>query len=233
MIRLVFALILTSCVPAFSQTGEPNALNATPAVPTVTFTLNWDKGSPNWYSVAIQSVGLASYRSTPGERDGGSDADVYSVQFTASKETLEKIFELAKDANYFQGEFDYKKGRIAHTGDKTLVYQDGPKRIETTFNWSQNQSVQRLADYFQGISITMEFGRRLDHLYRFEKLGLDRDLKRMEELKRSNQLPEVQALQPVLKKIANDRSVVNVARQRALRLMGESDAPARSVVNGR
>jgi hypothetical protein len=79
----------------------------------------------------------------------------------------------------------------------------------------------------------MEFGRKLEHLYRFEKLGVDRELKRMEELKRSNQLPEVQALQPILKKIANDRAVVNVARQRALRLMGQSDAPARSVVNGR
>ena len=233
MIRLVLAVIFLSCLPALGQTGEPNALNATPAVPTVTFTLNWDKGDPNWYSVAIQSVGIASYRSTPGERAGVSDDDVYTVQFTASEETRQKIFELAKDANYFQGEFDYKKGKIAHTGDKTLTYQDGPRRYEATFNWSQNQSIQRLADYFQGISITMEFGRKLEHLYRFEKLGVDRELKRMEELKKSNQLPEVQALQPILKKIANDRAVVNVARQRALRLMGQSDAPARSVVNGR
>lgn len=223
MIRLVFALILLSCVLAFGQTGEPNALNATPAVPTVTFILNWDKGDPNWYSVAIQSVGIATYRSTAGEREGVSDSDVYSVQFTASEETRQKIFELAKRANYFQGEFDYKKGKIAHTGDKTLIYQDGAKRYETTFNWSQHHSIQGLADYFQGISITMEFGRKLEHLYRFEKLGLERELKRMEELKRSGQLPEVQALEPILKKIAADKSVVNVSRQRAMRLLGTSD----------
>ena len=155
------------------------------------------------------------------------------VEFTASEPTREKIFQLAKEANYFQGDFDFKKGRIARTGDKTLIYQDGNRHTQATFNWSQNQPVQQLTDLFQDISITMEFGRKLQHLYRFEKLGVDRELKRMEELKRSGKLIEVQALEPILKKIANDKTVVNVGRQRAFRLMGMSDAPARSVVNGR
>lgn len=233
MIRLVFASILAFTLHGLGQMAQPNALDAQPAVPTVTFTLNWKQGDPSWYSVAIRSTGTASYRSEPGQMPGGLPSDPYMVEFTASEETRTKVFELAEQANYFQGDFDYKKNRIAYTGDKTLLYQDGPKRYQTTFNWSKNQGIQRLADYFQGISITMEFGRKLDHLYRFEKLGLERELKRMEELKRSDQLPEVQALQPILKKIANDRTVVNVARQRALRLMGQSDSPARSIVNGR
>lgn len=232
MIRLALLLVAIS-LPDVAQTVDPSPTAATAAVPTVTFTLSWQQSNPSWFEVAIQSTGTASYRSTASEATGGLPADPYMVEFTASEATRKKIFQLAKEANYFQGDFDFKKGRIARTGDKTLIYQDGTRRTQTTFNWSQNQPVQQLADLFQDISVTMEFGRKLEHLYRFEKLGVDRELKRMEELKRSGKLIEVQALEPILKRIANDKTIVNVGRQRAFRLMGMSDAPARSVVNGR
>jgi hypothetical protein len=41
----------------------------------------------------------------------------------------------------------------------------------------------------------------------------------MEELQRDNSLGDVHAIAPVLKEIADDQSVMNVARARALRLM--------------
>ena len=72
---------------------------------------------------------------------------------------------------------------------------------------------------FQGLSATLEFGRRLTYFKKYEKLALDDDLKRMEQMQREKNLGDLQAIAPVLNEIANDSSVMNVSRARALRLL--------------
>jgi hypothetical protein len=47
-------------------------------------------------------------------------------------------------------------------------------------------------------------------------------LKRMEEMQRENGLGDVGAIAPALKDIANDSSVMNVSRSRALRLLASA-----------
>jgi len=68
----------------------------------------------------------------------------------------------------------------------------------------------------------MEFGRRLVYFHKYEKLALDDQLKRMEEMQRDNGLGDVQSIAPALKDIANDSSVMNVSRARALRLLANA-----------
>jgi hypothetical protein len=57
---------------------------------------------------------------------------------------------------------------------------------------------------------------------RFDKLGLDRDLKSIVQLDRSNQLAELQVIAPTLERIANDETVMNIARQKARQLLERS-----------
>jgi hypothetical protein len=53
-------------------------------------------------------------------------------------------------------------------------------------------------------------------------------LKRMEELDKQGVLLEIQAIEPVLKQIASDRSFMNIARQRAQRLLRMPVSPSGS-----
>jgi hypothetical protein len=71
----------------------------------------------------------------------------------------------------------------------------------------------------------MEFAERLEHFHRYQKLALDEELKRMEEMQKGNSLMEVQAIAPVLKQIVADQSVVNHTRARAERILAASNAP--------
>jgi hypothetical protein len=77
---------------------------------------------------------------------------------------------------------------------------------------------------FAGISATLEFGRRLDFDYRYQKLALDAELKSMESLQQEGDLAELGAIRAVLQKIATDSSLVNVARARAQRLLASAEA---------
>jgi hypothetical protein len=89
---------------------------------------------------------------------------------------------------------------------------------ESTYNYSSNPAVQDLTSLMQSLSATLEFGHRLQYDRQYQKLALDEELKRMEDLARTNQLVEVAAIQPILDQIIADSAVINVTRARAQRL---------------
>jgi hypothetical protein len=198
---------------------EPGHQDVSPAL--VTFELNWPASNPQSYVISVQERGRASYQSQPRAEQKGDSQDLFTMDFIASEPTRTKIFELAKELNYFHGDFETKY-KVANTGNKTLTYRDGGKESKTTVNYSSNPRMNELIEIFQKMSTTFEMSRKLDYDIRFDKLGLDRDLKAMEELNKSHYLIELQVISPTLERIANDPSVMNISRQRARRLLGQA-----------
>ena len=150
--------------------------------------------------------------------------DSFDLGFTVAAETRRKIFELAAKAGYFQKDVDSHHKGMAFTGKKTLTYQDARRSGESTYNYSSNPAVQDLTSLLQNLSATLEFGHRLQYDYHYQKLALDEELKRMEEMARGNSLLEVAAIQPILDHIIADPSVMNVTRARAQRLLERAGA---------
>ena len=209
-LRVLHLLIaVPSCLAAFGQ--QPTA--------SVSFKLDFPGADPSHYEIVIPSEGLGSYISN-GKFDNQSDpADAAPLQFAVSESTRKQVFDLAKKSHYFAGKVDSGQKNIANTGAKTLAYKDASHNSEATYNYSMLQPITQLTSIFQNLSTTMEFGRRLVYLHKYQKLALDDQLKRMEDLQRENSLGDVGAIAPVLKDIANDPSVMNVSRSRALRML--------------
>jgi hypothetical protein len=212
-------------VSAGTGRGWQNADQFHPRVPTVTFDLFWEVGTPQEFMVQTQADGPSSYLSRnpmkpipPGE---ARDPD-YTLDFTMSAKDARKIFKLAQQARFFDGDFDYKAHRVANTGKKTLTYADQTRHFQTVYNHSENKAIQELTNLFQGISLTIEFGRKLQFKHKYDKLGLEADLKAMEDAEANHNLAELQVIAPTLKDIADDPSVLNIARARARRLLAKS-----------
>ncbi len=214
---LIFVLI-SALAPGFAQTSEPETKSpAKDSIATITYTLDWHDAQPSHYSIKLDSAGHATYESLP---DATTDpADKYQVEFMMSADLRDRIFALAQKANYFDGKFDYTKRKIASTGQKTLDYTDGNRHFQTAYNWSENPAIQELTDIFYGISNTMESGSKLEYMKRFDKLGLPDELQNMLRLRSEGHLLEVQSIAPLLRQIAQDSSLMNLARQRAQQLM--------------
>jgi hypothetical protein len=200
------------------------AASASSSSATVSFTFDFPQSSPQHYVVVVDSSGKATYTSGLANVQSSNDdsEQPYRYEFTISPATRERIFDLAARAHYFSENVNYDKHNIANTGAKTLAYKDGQRSTEAKYNYTTNPAVQQLTTLFQNISNTLEFGRRLDYAYRYQKLALDEQLKKMEEAAKQNGLSEGQAIAPILKQIAGDRSVMNVTRARAERLLGEA-----------
>ena len=191
----------------------------TPALPTVTLTFDFPGSEPEHFIFSVASDGRCSYDSN-GKLTLQSDVgEPFHLDFTISQPTRDRIFELAKKARYFEGNLDSGKSNIAFTGTKVLGYRDGSRNTHATYNYSTQPAVQQLTSLFQSLSATLEFGQRLDYYHRYQKLALDDETKRMEEMARDNNLAELGAVSSILRSIADDHSVMNVVRARALRLL--------------
>src|SRR5215469_8560392 len=211
VVCLLFLILTAAAYPSFAQSA--------PSLATVSFTLDFPQSIPDHYALKVSSDGHAAYNSTGKLTPDSEPPDPFHLEFTISPATREKIFELAAKAKYFEGKVDSGKRNIASTGNKVLAYHDAQRNTQAEYNYSPNPAVQALTSTFQNISTTLEFGRRLDYYHHYQKLALEEELKRMEELNREGSLVEVQSVAPILRAIANDNTVMNVARARAQRLM--------------
>ena len=99
------------------------------------------------------------------------------------------------------------------------MYKSAQVQGSSTYNYSQNPDVQQLTQLFLGLATTLDFGRKLAWNYRFDKLGMNQTLRELEELQASHQVEELSAIEPILRKIANDPNLMHISRQSAQHLL--------------
>jgi hypothetical protein len=215
---------MAACLAVLPFAGAQNSLDPgdmRAAVPTITFELSWKVADPQWYQITVDENGQATYQSQAKPDANQPQGEPYSLHFIMSQPTRAKIFQIANALHDFQGNFE-TRSKIAQTGQKTLTFRLGDKENKTALNYSDNAQMNELIGLFQRMSTTFETAQKLDYDMRFDKLGLDRDLKGLVQLQKDNQLAELQVITPTLERIANDESVMNIARQKAKQLLERS-----------
>src|SRR5436309_2131402 len=81
-------------------------------LPNITFVFDHPELAPNHFEIVVDRMGKGSYvsHSDPKPEDAENarlkDEDLQRT-FLLSRRTLERVFDLAKTARYFDGEFDY------------------------------------------------------------------------------------------------------------------------------
>lgn len=209
---LVLALLFLS----FSAAAQDATPSAKPA--TIVFRLDWKQGIP-WsdYAFSVQENGATHFNGTETAAEGTGDS--FQQDFVMSEANLQKAFQWAKAADYFQGQFESKTKNVAKTGIKTLEYHGPALDTSATYNYSPNPNIQQLTKLFQSIAVTLEYGNKLAYQYRFDKLGMDTRLKELVDLKNDGQVEELQAIEPILRKIADDDNMMHMARLQARQLL--------------
>lgn len=215
--RTADAIVLAVLVGCIILFWSATLRAADPA--TVIFSLDFPGSDPEHYSISVQSDGRARYECSAKASPDSEERETYQSEFAVSDAMRSRIFELAAQAHYFSGKVDSGKSKLANTGAKKLTYKDGPRESSAAYNYSPQPAVQQLTALFQGLSATLEFGRRLTYDHRYQKLALDDELKRMEEQARLGELVGIDAVKNILQEIYDDGSVMNVVRARAMRIM--------------
>ena len=91
---------------------------------------------------------------------------------------LAPVLRLAVQAHYFSRQDRLGNRKLAFTGAKKLAYKDEQRNFTADYNYSALQPIQQLTTLFESVSATLEYGRRLTHFHRYQKLALNDELKR-------------------------------------------------------
>lgn len=175
------------------------------------------EADPQFFQIDVRSDCRAAYASRVQSK---SEPEV--VHFTMPQPDCGRIFTLARQAHYFNGQFDYRRHKIAQTGAKTIAYRDDIRDYKTSFNWSQNQFIESLTDICESVSRTLESGRKLRSDVEHQPLALDGDLKLLQSEVARGEARDLSLMAPVLQQIAGDQSVMHIAQQRARSLLASA-----------
>ena len=180
------------------------------------------------YTVTVMDSGAMIYQ---GEEAGAGAARTVSdagevmpgrpfkIQTQISETTTKRVFSTAKALKNFNVRCESSAKNIADTGKKTLAFAGPEGQGECTYNYSDNKSVAQLTDTFLGIVETMDEGRQLEHLHRFDRLGLDAAMTTLAEQVNSGHALELGTIADTLRSIAGDSNVIQRVRVRASQLL--------------
>jgi hypothetical protein len=136
--------------------------------------------------------------------------------------TVAKIFKAARELKNFDVECASKAKNIADTGTKTLSYTGPDGTGSCVYNYSQNKSVATLTETFQGIAYTLDEGRRLEFLHRFDRLGLDAEISRLADEAQAGRALELGTIEPTLRAIVSDGALIQRVRLQAAKMLAET-----------
>ena len=224
MSRRVFSFFLPALLAVAVAQPQLHAQAGNPkSAATIKFDRDWEDYTPQIVSITVTPDGHAKYVAHTAAKPP-DEADDYAAEIDLSPTCVGKLFLNATQVNFFDGDFAFRKHAIASTGKKTLTYSSPDHHGSTTYDYSENKSIQEITNIFAGISATVEAGRTLKFKYKFDKLGLEDELKGMESAAQNHSLVELQLIAPLLETIAEDTSVLNIARQRAKRLVARANS---------
>jgi hypothetical protein len=112
-----------------------------------------------------------------------------------------------------------KAKNIADTGKKTLTYTGADGSGSCTYNYSENKTIDTVTSTFQGIASTMDEGRRLEFLHKYDRLGLDAEMISLTQEAEAGRALELGTIAPTLAVIADDTAVIQRVRLRAQKML--------------
>jgi hypothetical protein len=229
--RLVLGAALGLCsASGFTQTSEPPTA-ASPKRPSeVSFQFDRTGLPVPRFTLRVREDGTGSYQADQAEIAAtatsmrGQAAQHIDRPINLSKGTVAKIFKAARTLDYFNVECASKLKNIADTGKKTLSYTGADGSGSCTYNYSENKNVGTLTDAFLGVASTIDEGRRLEFLHRYDRLGLDAEMISLAQEVEAGRALELGTISPVLAAIADDTAVIQRVRLKAQKMLEQAAA---------
>jgi len=225
---LLFAAIAAACS---AQTPAP--ATAAAALPEVSFNFERPGLQVPKYTIVVHEDGTGTYKAEEAPVSGGASA--MGVRGTSPGRTIDRpmkfapstadtIFKTARSLDFFNITCPSKAKNIADTGKKTLSYSGSDGHGSCTYNYSENKSVTQLTEMFQAIAFTMDEGRKLDFLHRYDRLGLYSEMDTLIHEVEEKRAMELENISPSLTAIVADEALMQRVREKAAKLLAQTES---------
>ncbi|HEU4634702.1 MAG TPA: hypothetical protein VFS41_00880 [Edaphobacter sp.] len=222
---LTFAVALGS-QSIVSAAQQSNGASSSSVVSEVSFQFERAGLPVPKYILVVHEDGTGTYQaefapvSTGGGAMGVSTATKpVSQPIRISNATTQMIFSTARTLDRFNIPCESKAKNIADTGKKVLTYKGADGQGSCLYNYSENKSIAQLTDTFQAIAQTLDEGRKLQFLHRFDRLGLYSEMDVLSHEIEEKRALEIGNIAPTLRSIVADEAIMQKVRERAAHLL--------------
>jgi hypothetical protein len=228
-VRILLGIPLSVCtvLSLAAQTASPPADPSVSKPAEVSFQFDRTGLPVPRFTLRLREDGAGSYQADQAEIGAtatsmrGQAAQHIDRPIRLSSGTVAKIFKAARAADRFNVECASKLKNIADTGKKTLSYTGADGSGSCVYNYSENKSVDTLTNAFLAIAFTIDEGRRLEFLHRYDRLGLDAEMITFSQELDAGRALELGTISPVLAAIADDTALIQRVRLKAQKMLDQ------------
>jgi hypothetical protein len=176
--------------------------------PSIFYSREHKGNRPAYIQITIERDGSAEYR------ESVDDPDEIPIEFRLRPNEVDEFFQLAAELDYFKTPLESNL-KVANLGLKTFRWINGGETHEQKFNFSKDANARVLGDWFARITEVEQHFINLERTVRFDKLGVNNALLKLQVTVEKNRLVAGDQFLPLLDKVAKNESYLNMARSRA------------------
>ena len=190
-----------------------------PGLPVPAFLLTLHRDGTGTYAATVAPPASAPSRYSPYPPPTPAPPTQITRPIAVTPQLTAQIFDGVAGTNRFHGGCESRAKNIANTGGKTLTYTGPEGDARCTYNYTESKAIASLADTFLAIAFTLDEGRKLEHLHRYDRLGLDAEMSLLSDAVRESRALELGNLATTLTSISADAQVLERVRTRAAALL--------------
>jgi hypothetical protein len=179
---------------------------ASPEMPRLSYSKSFPGSAPPWIGIVIDKTGAGQYKEDP------KDEDPLKFQLTSAESS--RMFGLADKLDRFSRPLESGL-KVANMGMKTFRYETDGHSDEVRFNYSEDMDARALNDWFERIAETERSLIDLERAVRFDKLGVQEAILRIEILRDQKRIVAPDQFLPMLDRVVKNESFLHMARDRA------------------
>jgi len=199
-----YLLLLAACLPLAAADAR------------IVFSKSFPGSVPAYVEIRVEKTGAAEYREDP--------KDDRPMQFQLTDSDTAAIFALTYKLDHFSRPLESGL-KVAFMGAKTFRYEGDGEPHEAKFNYSEDLEAKTLLDWFERIAETERALIGLETSVRFDKLGVQDAILRVETLRDQKRLVAERQFLPLLDRVVGNESYIHMARARAAALAESIRAP--------
>jgi hypothetical protein len=174
--------------------------------PRLFFSRSFPGSVPPYFQVTLQQNGDTEYREAPDEEN--------PLKFRLTEAETAGVFGLAEKLDYFKHPLE-SPVKVAFMGTKTFHYENGDRKSEVKFNYSEDPSARELMDWFERMGESAQHRIELERTAKYDRLGVLKALLLLESAMDRKRLVGMDQFLPMLERIARNESYMHAARERA------------------
>lgn len=179
---------------------------------------DYTRGQTELHRIEVETDGSTRYVLKLG------DGEPMAVNFQLKAHTLRNLLEMFSQADFLNRDKNFVSSRrVADTGTRTIRLVSGPQTREVVFKHTDDRAFRKIVTFFDHLSAQERFLLDLELTLKHDRLGIPRRLDQLQGFMDRKTIVDPQRFSPILKRISQNASLMNLARKTARRLLRRID----------